>query len=121
MSEGNHGQGEDRDLRERLDRLSSAIEKKRAGARDGEGMGDHAVIGGETGRAMAQGFRIVTELAAGVLVGCVIGWQLDKWIGTSPLFLLVFLGLGTTAGFWNMMRIGMSTSATTRKDDPPKQ
>jgi ATP synthase protein I len=120
MSEGNYGQGEDRDLRERLDRLSSAIEKKRANAQGGDGTGDHAVIGGETGRAMAQGFRIVTELAAGVLVGCVIGWQLDKWIGTSPLFLLVFLGLGTTAGFWNMMRIGATTSAT-RRDEPPKQ
>jgi ATP synthase protein I len=120
MSEGNHGQGEDRDLRDRLDKLSSAIEKKRADARDGGGVGDHAVIGGETGRAMAQGFRIVTELAAGVLVGCVIGWQLDKWVGTSPLFLLVFLGLGTTAGFWNMMRIGATTTAT-RQDEPPKQ
>src|SRR3569833_2154715 len=70
MSESDHGQGEDRDLRARLDKLSSAIEKKRAGARGGDGNGDlGAGLGGETGRAMAQGFRIVTELAAGILVG----------------------------------------------------
>ncbi len=119
MSGSDHGQGEDRELRERLERLSSAIDRKRSGARGGDEVGGYGV-GGGTGRAMAQGFRIVTELAAAVLVGCVIGWQLDGWIGTSPLFLIVFLALGTAAGFWNMMRIG-AESTSRGGGGPPKE
>ena len=29
--------------------------------------------------ALARGFRLSTELVAGVLVGAFIGWALDKW------------------------------------------
>jgi ATP synthase protein I len=46
---------------------------------------------------------------AGVLVGAIIGWQLDQWSGMSPLFLIVFLILGLAAGFWNMMKIAKVT------------
>ena len=53
---------------------------------------------------MAQGFRMLAELVSGVLVGAIIGWQLDQWSGMSPLFLIVFLILGVAAGFWNMMK-----------------
>ena len=54
--------------------------------------------------AMARGFRLSTELVAGVLVGAVIGWLLDRWLGISPWGLIVFLLLGFTAGVLNVMR-----------------
>ena len=34
--------------------------------------------------AIARGFRLSTELVAGVLVGAGIGWLLDWWLGISP-------------------------------------
>ncbi len=49
-------------------------------------------------------FRLATELVAGLLVGGVIGWYLDKWFGTSPVMLLVFFALGATAGIFNVIR-----------------
>jgi ATP synthase protein I len=52
----------------------------------------------------AQGFRLSTELVAGVLVGAAIGWALDRLIGTSPLGLIVFLSLGFAAGVVNVIR-----------------
>ena len=55
--------------------------------------------------AMSLGARVLTEFVAGVAVGAVIGWQLDKWLHTSPILLIVFLALGTAAGFWNVYRI----------------
>jgi ATP synthase protein I len=42
---------------------------------------------------------------AGIVVGALIGWQLDIWCKTSPVLLIVFLTLGTAAGFWNVYRI----------------
>src|SRR5438270_8412247 len=34
--------------------------------------------------ALARGFRLSSELVAGVLVGAGIGWLLDRWLGISP-------------------------------------
>ena len=45
--------------------------------------------------AMGLGARVLTEFVAGIAVGALIGWQLDKWLHTSPILLIVFLALGT--------------------------
>lgn len=54
--------------------------------------------------AMARGFRLSTELVAGVVVGAIIGWLLDRWLGISPWGMIVFLLLGFAAGVLNVMR-----------------
>ena len=59
---------------------------------------------GPNAAGLARGFRLSTELVAGVLVGAGIGWALDRLIGTSPWGLIVFLLLGFAAGVLNVMR-----------------
>jgi ATP synthase protein I len=54
--------------------------------------------------AMALGFRLSSELVAGVVVGAAIGWGVDRWLSTSPFGLIVFLLLGFTAGVLNVVR-----------------
>jgi ATP synthase protein I len=54
--------------------------------------------------AFARGFRLSTELIAGVLVGAVIGFGLDRLLGISPWGLIVFVLLGFVAGVLNVMR-----------------
>lgn len=54
--------------------------------------------------AIARGFRLSAELVAGVLVGFGIGWLLDRWLGTSPWGLMVFLMLGFVGGVLNVVR-----------------
>ncbi len=63
-----------------------------------------ARMGGADPSAMARGFRLSAELVAGVLVGAMIGWLLDRWLGISPWGLIVFLLLGFAAGVLNVMR-----------------
>jgi ATP synthase protein I len=54
--------------------------------------------------AMAVGFRLSSELVAGVVVGAALGWGFDRLLSTSPWGLIVFLLLGFTAGVINVMR-----------------
>lgn len=46
----------------------------------------------------AEGMRLSLEMVAAVVVGGGIGWFLDGWFDTKPLFLLIFLALGLVAG-----------------------
>jgi ATP synthase protein I len=55
-------------------------------------------------QGMARGFRLSSELVAGVLVGAGIGWLLDRWFSTTPWGFIVFLLLGFVAGIINVMR-----------------
>ena len=52
----------------------------------------------------SKGYRLASEFVAGVLVGGLLGFGLDKLFGTLPLFLIVFLLLGFGAGILNMSR-----------------
>jgi ATP synthase protein I len=54
--------------------------------------------------AMALGFRLSSELIAGVAVGAVIGWGFDRLLSTSPFGLIVFFLLGFVAGVVNVVR-----------------
>jgi ATP synthase protein I len=54
--------------------------------------------------AMARGFRLSSELVAGVAVGAVIGWGFDRLLSTSPFGLIVFFLLGFVAGVVNVVR-----------------
>ena len=61
--------------------------------------------------AYSFGFRLATDLVAGVLGGFGIGWLLDYWLGTSPWLLLIFTPLGIAAGIANVIRAAKSIEA----------
>ena len=52
-----------------------------------------------------QGSRVLAELIAGPAGGALIGWWLDRLLGTKPWLLLVLLFLGIAAAFWNIVKI----------------
>ena len=91
----------DKDMRERLAKLSQDLEAR------GTSKSDTAPMAGPNniGSAMSLGFRVMSEFVAAVAVGALIGWQADKWFGTSPLLLILFLLLGTAAGFWTVYKL----------------
>ncbi|HLO77787.1 MAG TPA: AtpZ/AtpI family protein [Magnetospirillum sp.] len=53
---------------------------------------------------MGLGFRIAIEFVAGVAVGVGIGYGLDRWLGTLPVMMVLFLLLGGAAGVLNAYR-----------------
>ena len=63
------------------------------------------------GSAYSLGFRIATDLVVAVFAGFGIGWGLDIWLGTKPVFLLIFIPLGIAAGVLNVLRVAKSAEA----------
>jgi len=53
---------------------------------------------------MAMGFRLSSELIAGVGVGALMGWGFDRLLSTSPFGLIVFVLVGFSAGVLNVIR-----------------
>lgn len=51
-----------------------------------------------------QAMKVGSEFVAGVIVGFVIGYTIDRLFGTSPWGMIVFLLLGFAAGTLNVMR-----------------
>lgn len=47
---------------------------------------------------------ITVELLAGLCVGGFIGYQIDKFFTTKPLFFIMFMVLGLAGGFVNILR-----------------
>ena len=72
------------------------------------------------GAALGQALRLGIELVAGVAVGGFIGWWLDRFLGTAPLLMVAFLGLGAAAGIMNVVRTAkrMQAEAQSVKDLP---
>jgi ATP synthase protein I len=48
-----------------------------------------------------------------VVIGFGIGYVLDRWAGTSPLFVIVFFFIGVAAGIVNVVR---TVNAVTRDE-----
>lgn len=101
--------GDDDAMKARLNDLSSALEAHRkASAATPSRAGASAPAG--MGQAISLGFRVMSEFVAAVVVSALIGWAIDRGLGSSPLALILFIGLGTAAGFWNVYRMAAKPS-----------
>ena len=90
---------EDAALSARLRRLG-----ERLGRQSQDRKAEPAIGSKSDPSAIARGFRLSTELVASVLVGAFVGWALDRWLGSAPWGMIVFLLLGFAAGVMNVMR-----------------
>jgi ATP synthase protein I len=59
----------------------------------------------ETNRRSGIAYAAAFALFAAVVSMGLIGWLLDRWLGTSPWFLVSGLVLGAAAGFYEFVRL----------------
>jgi len=64
-----------------------------------------------------QAFRMGTEMVAGVMVGAGFGFFVDRFFGTMPLFLVIFLFIGAAAGVKMMMETSARYSQTENEEE----
>ncbi len=55
--------------------------------------------------AIGMGLRVGVELVSALAVATAIGWGLDRWLHTMPLFLIIFVLLGGVAGIRSVWRL----------------
>ena len=67
---------------------------------------DKEEINRKSGLAYAAAF----SLFACVIAGLVLGWLLDRWLGTRPWLLVLGLILGAAAGFYEFIRASSKLS-----------
>jgi ATP synthase protein I len=44
-----------------------------------------------------------------ILGGGLLGWLLDRWLGTLPIFMIVGILLGVVSGFWRTYKSVMKS------------
>ena len=93
---------QDTDGDKRLTNIERRIAEMQVKQNQGEKKKDDRSLPVGIGAVMG---RVATELVAGVIVGAFIGWMLDKWLGTSPLLMVLMFFLGATAGMLNVWRM----------------
>lgn len=85
----------------RLDRLEQRLEQAQR---------EEAVRTGKAQRADSNeqlGQRVLSTLIGGILGGTLIGWVLDRLLGTWPVLFITLMVLGTAGGFWSIIRMSM--------------
>ncbi len=87
-----------------------SFEDRLDAARSRQGLKTPVAPTGETSdakasSAMGVGLRVGVELVSALAVAVAIGWALDRWLHTLPLFLVIFLVLGGAAGLANVWRM----------------
>jgi len=112
MSDGADGKGredgnqspDEAALSARLGSLDKRLSEVRGNRKIGTDQPGGSEDGAARASAMARGFRLSSELIAGVVVGAGIGWGIDRLLSTSPFGFIVFFLLGFVAGVVNVVK-----------------
>lgn len=67
----------------------------------------------ELGRYSALGF----EMSLSVVIGLGIGYYLDKWLGTAPWLMILWLGFGFAAGVRSLYRAAKRSEKELEKQE----
>lgn len=59
---------------------------------------------------MGRGYEAAWEAALSVVLGAVLGIYADRWLGYSPLFLVLFLALGLTVALRRLIQFGKQSA-----------
>jgi|BEDMetMinimDraft_2_1075160.scaffolds.fasta_scaffold02524_3 ATP synthase protein I len=92
------------------DQDEASFERRLAAARERHGLEKRAAADGPGEERLpvnplALMFRVGVELVSALVVGVAIGFALDRWLGTRPWFLALFVVLGGAAGVLNVWRL----------------
>ena len=99
-TEGGQGSGEGKSFEARL-----KAARERQGLEPPPGKSGPLGVGGLPVSALGIGLRVAVELVSALVLAVGIGWGLDRWLHTAPVFMALFVLLGGAAGVLNVWRL----------------
>ena len=107
MAEEGPGQDDRLPADSRLDRLEERLAEaqRKEAVRTGKGPAPDA--------NEQLGQKVLATLLGGLLGGTLIGWGLDRLLGTWPVLFITLMVLGTASGFWSIIKM---SNAKAKKD-----
>ncbi|MFD1327376.1 AtpZ/AtpI family protein [Mycoplana ramosa] len=93
--------GRKESLEERMQRLNAELAKRRVDDNAGDAAEERAA---ESRKGYAVAMKLSSEFVAAVIVGALLGYLVDRFVGTAPWGMIVLLLLGFCAGVLNVMR-----------------
>ena len=99
---------------EDLRALGRKIEEARGGDRQDGAVG---AVGAPSAMRIAGRFSVELVVAIGFCTG--LGWLLDRWLHTAPIFIVIMFVLGAAAGIRNVMRAAKELNAEAAKYPAP--
>lgn len=103
--------------------LDDLDERIKAARERGGGPGGPGRLGERERSSLGLAFRVGAELVSALLVGMVLGWLVDRWLGTFPWVMVFGFFLGAGAGILNVYRAvaglgyGVGYGTPDRRDD----
>ncbi len=101
-------------LSQRLQRLSQSLHQRQE--KEAESVRQSTP---SDNSGFARAFRLSADFMGGVIAGGLLGWLIDRFAGTSPFGLLVFVLLGFAAGTLNVIRTSQASMPVTPSDNTP--
>ena len=94
---------DDRD--ESLEKRREQLEAELASKRSALGEDERGEVRAEESRkGYAQAMKLSSEFIAAIIVGAVLGYIFDRFVGTAPWGMIILLLLGFCAGVLNVLR-----------------
>ncbi len=100
---------------ESLEELGAKLKKARETSRHGRP--DEAQSGRANPPTYALGMRVALEMVAAFIAGGAIGWYLDRWLGTSPWMLIIWVALGFASGIRSAYRVSQQVTRDANKEN----
>jgi ATP synthase protein I len=68
-------------------------------------------------KQLLEASSVGIQLVLSTFVGFAMGYFLDKFLGTSPWFTVIFLIIGIFAGFYDLIRVARKQDGPRKKSD----
>ena len=66
---------------------------------------------------MGAAWQLAVEMVTALVISSVLGYGLDRWLGTRPWLLILFFLLGAGAGVMNAMRVARQIERAAEEAD----
>jgi len=72
-------------------------------------------------RELAKYSALGLEMALSVVIGMGIGYYLDRWLGTGPWLMVVWIALGFAAGVRSLYRAAVRSGKDIERDEEERR